>query len=131
MICKSESSVYKGKRFPTGKDDSFIMRKELNCHLAQNGIDRSVVRSCDRVVQNEEDLPLNDKLQAYPQKNSFAKKDINQFIDDVVTKYCTRDNLLSLPIFIVCFMPSNQYLRSGYCFASAKYDFPIFRFSKP
>lgn len=92
VICKSQSSIHKRKSFPKGKGDSYILRKELNYHLSRNGIDRSVLRNCDRAWNVEQDLSLFDKIKSYPEKNTFNKGDVYSFISDAMDDYYTNPN---------------------------------------
>ncbi len=95
VICKSQSSLNKEKSFPIGKEDSFIIRKELNYHLMRNGIDRSVIRNCDRIFAKEQSL--NQKLQTPYYRDKADENDVQTFIQDVMHDYFTknRDNMLS------------------------------------
>jgi len=88
VICKGQSSLEKGKAFPKGKDDSFVIRKELNYHLAQNGIDRSVTRSCDNIFQKNE-ASLEQKLESTARNNSFSKDDVFNYIRHLMDDYYT------------------------------------------
>ena len=94
VICKSQSNLNKGKQFPTGKQDNFILRKELNHHLRNNGIDRSVLRNCDRAWEFEQELSLADKFKAYPEKNSFNRGDVFDYISTAIDDYYTQNPLI-------------------------------------
>jgi len=86
VICKGQSSLEKGKLFPVRQEDSFVIRKELNYHLSQNGIDRSVTRNCDNIFQKER-LSLKEKPKLNLKQNDFSKDDAEKFLQNVCDQY--------------------------------------------
>ncbi len=87
VICKDKSSLYPDKKFPRGKGDSLTIRRELNEHLFAYGIERSVTKFSDRIFATENQKSLEDKINDYPSKNSFKKKEVYNLITTLMDEY--------------------------------------------